>query len=339
MIGPVSDSAGFDTILVIKDYLTKAVILVPTNVELTSEGAAEILLEKVYAYYGLPEKVVSDRGGQFVSKFLREVYRKLGVKTAPSTAYHPQTDGLVERANQEVEVVLRALIREDQSDWAAALPLAQFALNSRSIRDSDITPFMALHGYEPIPIPGFPVGSNVPAADDFLTTLSATRERLREVLSRGQGTDVATFDSHSREPEVYGKDQLVYLDSRNLPLHVPSRKLGPKFVGPFPVSEKVGTSAYRLVLPSSWRIHPVFNESLLKPFRGDPATIRPPPELIEGGEEYDVEKVLAKRKRRGKVQYLVSWVGYPPEENTWEPLENLPRAKEAIAEFVQEHES
>ena len=105
------------------------------------------------------------------------------------------------------------------------------------------------------------------------------------------------------------------------------------------MDEKVSTSSYHLVLPATWRIHVVFNEAHLKPFQGERSSIRPPPELIEGGESYKVEKILAKRKRRGKVQYLVSWKGYPPKENTWEPLANLADAKEAIAEFIQEDEA
>ena len=61
-------------ILVIKDYFTKSIIICPTQQELTAHGAATILLEHVYANYGLPEKVVSNHGGQFISKFMREVY-------------------------------------------------------------------------------------------------------------------------------------------------------------------------------------------------------------------------------------------------------------------------
>ena len=67
--------------------------------------------------------------------------------------------------------------------------------------------------------------------------------------------------------------------------------------------------------------------------------IRPPPELKEGGEFYKVDKVLTNWKHQGKIQYLVSWVRYPPEENTWEPLSNLRNAKEAITEFVQENKA
>ena len=86
-------------ILVIKDYFTKSIIIRPTQQELTAQGAATILLEHVYANYGLLEKVVSNRGGQFVSKFMWEVYWVLGIQTAASTAYHPQTDGQTKRLN------------------------------------------------------------------------------------------------------------------------------------------------------------------------------------------------------------------------------------------------
>ena len=83
-------------ILVIKDYFTKSIIIHPTQQELTAQGATTILLEHVYANYGLPEKVVSDHSGQFVSKFMQEVYWVLGIQTTASTAYHPQTDGHTE---------------------------------------------------------------------------------------------------------------------------------------------------------------------------------------------------------------------------------------------------
>ena len=92
--------------MVIKDYFTKSVIVCPTQQELTAQGAATIFLEYVYANYRLPEKIVSNHGGQFISKFMQEVYWVLGIQTTTSTAYHPQMDGHTEPANQEVEVLL-----------------------------------------------------------------------------------------------------------------------------------------------------------------------------------------------------------------------------------------
>ena len=83
-------------ILVIKDYFTKSVIICPTQQDLTAQGATTILLEHIYANYGLLEKVVSNHGGQFMSKFMQEVYQVLRIQTAASTAYHPQTNGHTE---------------------------------------------------------------------------------------------------------------------------------------------------------------------------------------------------------------------------------------------------
>ena len=171
LIGLLSDSAGYDMILVIKDYFIKSVIICPTQQELTAQGAAMILLEHVYANYGLLEKVVSDCRGQFMSKFMQEVYWVLGIQTAASTAYHPQMDSHTERANHEVEVLLQALIKEDQSNWVAMLPLVQFTLNNQSIWNSDITPFRALHGYEPTPIPELTLREQVLEANRFLSDL------------------------------------------------------------------------------------------------------------------------------------------------------------------------
>src|ERR1700731_1953306 len=226
LIGPLSNSARYDMILVIKDYFTKSIIIRPTQQELTAQGAATILLEHVYANYRLLEKIVSDCGGQFMSKFMWEVYRVLGIQTAASTAYHPQTDGHTERANQEVKVLLWALIKEDQSDWAAMLPLVQFTLNSCSIQDSDITPFHVLHGYEPALIPELTLRERVPEADEFLSGLREVWEKLQKVLLDAQDKDKNTYDQHIQEPDYYKLGNLVYLDAWNLPLQVPTPKLG-----------------------------------------------------------------------------------------------------------------
>ena len=84
----------YDSILVMVDQgLLKGVILVPCNRTLTSEDTARLLLENLYKQFGLPDKIISDRGPQFTSKAFIELLKLLGIKLALSTAYHPQTDG------------------------------------------------------------------------------------------------------------------------------------------------------------------------------------------------------------------------------------------------------
>jgi hypothetical protein len=119
------------------------------------------------------------------------------------------------------------------------------------------------------------------------------------------------------------KRDLVYLDTRNLPLATP-KKFTPKHVGPFKVLGKIRNTSYKLQLPRQWRIHPVFHESRLTPFIPPSCPQQkkappPTPELIGGELQYEIEAIIAHRnKGRGK-QYLIKWKEFPHEKNTWEP--------------------
>ena len=121
--------------------------------------------------------------------------------------------------------------------------------------------------------------------------------------------------------------------------HRPTRKLAPKYVGPYTISAVISTTAYKLDLPTTMRIHPVFHVSLLKPYHPSPSDferITPPPaEFIPNTnqEEYEVETILDKRVLRGKTQYLIKWMGYPLHDATWEPTQNLVNAPQKIKEF------
>jgi hypothetical protein len=76
-----------------KDQKMKQAHFVKTNIELSLEGQAKIFRDEVFKHHGLPRKVISDRGPQYVSKFMTDLYSLLGIKGNPSTAFHPQTDG------------------------------------------------------------------------------------------------------------------------------------------------------------------------------------------------------------------------------------------------------
>ena len=121
----------------------------------------------------------------------------------------------------------------------------------------------------------------------------------------------------------------------------PTKKFDDKWFGPFEVTEKVGAAAYKLKLPKTWKkIHPVFNVALLKPyqepiFQEQKKSPPPPPILVDDEEEYEVQEVLDSRLHRGKLQYLVKWVGY--DEPTWQPASDLEHASEAVQDFHRKH--
>ena len=96
MIGPLPKSDNHDAILVIVDRLTKMIHLIPSNTSLTSSELAEIYKNQIWKIHGIPRRIISDRGPQFASKFMKELCTALGIKRNLSMAYHPQTDGQAE---------------------------------------------------------------------------------------------------------------------------------------------------------------------------------------------------------------------------------------------------
>ena len=96
MIGPLSNSNGKDTILVIVDQFMKIIRLKTTTTSISLEGIAKIYRDEIWKIHGVPRTITSDQGPQFASRFMEEFTKVLGTKRKLSTAYHPQTDGQME---------------------------------------------------------------------------------------------------------------------------------------------------------------------------------------------------------------------------------------------------
>jgi len=106
IIRPLPKSNGMDTIVVIVDQFTKMIRLKATTMNVSLEGIAKIYRDKIWKLHGIPRKILSDRGPQFASKFMKELTKALGTKRQLSMAYYPQTDGQTERINQEIKIFL-----------------------------------------------------------------------------------------------------------------------------------------------------------------------------------------------------------------------------------------
>ena len=146
-------------------------------------------------------------------------------------------------------------------------------------------------------------------------------------------------DRGRRETEVWKRGDRVLLSTRDLVFKErPSKKLTERYVGPYAIEEVVLSNAVKLRLPSSMRIHPVVNVSRIVRYKeqvkGQKKEEGKPIE-VEGVEEWEVEKVLNKKKMRGVERYLIRWKGFTAEGDTWERKENLKNAEELIKEFEQ----
>ena len=334
-------SKTFDSIFVVVDRLTKMAHFIPCHKTVTGEETTRLFVDNVYRLHGLPNDIISDRGTQFTSKFWQSLFKILGVEIKLSSAYHPQTDGQTERVNQVLEQYLRCTINYHQDNWVDLLPLAEFAYNNTLQGSTQQTPFFANYGHHPRFDQLHLNVSENPAATDLATRLSDIQEQMKQSLLEAQRHQKTNADKSRKEhPDISVGDK-VWLLRRNLRTRRPSDKLDYRRLGPFPVVKQINKVAYRLELPASMKIHPVFHVSLLEPYKEStlPGRVQepPPPIEIEGDEEFEVSEILDSRIHRRRLEYLVHWQGYDVSERTWEPASNLENAPEMIREFHRQY--
>jgi transposase InsO family protein len=330
---PLSD--GYDSILVVVDRLTKQAIFLPAHTTDTAIDLARQFIQHVFTKHGLPAHIVSDRGKLFVSRFWRSLCKALDVNSDLSTAYHPETDGQTERVNQSLEQYLRIYINYQQDDWATQLPLAEFVYNNTPHSATGVSPFFANKGYHPRLTINL---TDVPAHEAHLAAenLRDLHQYLREQIQVANETYSRFADPHREETPNWPVGTLVWLDLQNIKTKRQAKKLDHKRHGPFAILKKVSTHAYKIELPSSMKgIHDVFHVSLLEPVAKEYYPSRqlpkPPPVETEGdGDEYEVADILDSRRRRGKVEYLIRWEGYGPEDDSWLTPDDLQGSRELV---------
>jgi transposase InsO family protein len=163
----------YENMLTVTDRLTKRCYAIPVS-SMTAEATAHMFLRYIYADHGLPKTITSDRGPQFVSAFMQELCKLLGIEQRLSSSYHPQTNGQDERTNQKVEQYLRFFANYKQDNWVNLLPVAQFAINDSVNESIKMTPFMADYGHNPRALPSeLTVTSPAPVGPHKMDVLKA----------------------------------------------------------------------------------------------------------------------------------------------------------------------
>ena len=151
---------------------------------------------------------------------------------------------------------------------------------------------------------------------------------------------MANRTSNYRLP-LYNEGDKVWLDNCNLPLLTKSRKLSPKREGLFEILKKITPVTFKLKLPKTWKIHNTFHANLLSSVMenhlyGKHFT-KPPPDLIDDEESYEVKAILNHCRIRNKFQYLIKWQGYPTSKNTWEPEQHLTNANQVLNSYKKQY--
>jgi RNase H-like domain found in reverse transcriptase/Reverse transcriptase (RNA-dependent DNA polymerase)/Integrase zinc binding domain/Chromo (CHRromatin Organisation MOdifier) domain/Retroviral aspartyl protease len=339
---------GSDSVVVFVDKLSKQVHFVANKTTDSAADVARLFFDNVFRLHGMPTTIVSDRDTKFTSRFWKELHRLMDTKLAMSTAFHPQTDGQTERANQTLESILRAFVNQRQSNWDLLLSSAEFAYNNATNASTGYSPFFLNSGIHPR-VPSSllqPQSSTNPTVQEFLDEQSSTLILAKEAIEEAQERQARNADAHRRDHGYKVGDQ-VLLNTENVTVEAdrnrPTSKLSARFVGPYTIAEQHTPVSFRLELPPQMKIHDIFHVDRFRPYHPSPESLgqrthaRPPPDIVEGQEEFEAESILEHRTRRNRREFLVLWKGYPHEDATWEPASNLTHSPLVLQKYKREN--
>lgn len=241
--------------------------------------------------------------------------------------------------NQTVEAYVRSFINYAQDNWSSLMPMAELAINNHDASSTNVSPFFLMHGYHVSPIilddPPLPRSQNespIQKGEAIVQKLIQAREWAQASMAMAQQIQEESANRTRQQSYQFKKGDKVWLNLKNIRTDRPTKKFDAKNAK-FTVLEVIGSYNYRLNIPG---VHNVFHLQLLRPASSDPlpsqsnTDAQPWPTIIQGEEEYDIEKILQRKGKGKRTKYLVKWTGYS--RPTWEPLDALQDCQ-ALDEF------
>lgn len=299
-VGPVPESKlGNKYLLVAVDYLTKwpVVAAVPNINEVTT---AEFLFHCVVKDFGVPSYILTDRGSNFLSGYVEHFLKRIGCRHLTTTAFRPQTNGLVERMNQTVVNTLAKIVRNDEDDlWDLKLDEAVLAIRTMPNEATGVTPSMMLFGYNmrtpalwSAPREDFVQGDYPAMLQERLDQISGTMANLK-LEARKKVTEKQQKTKIRYDEKVYPKIYEVGSKVLLMENYTVGKKFGDKWIGPFVVARSFNNGTYQLVGPGGKRIEKPVNGDQLKLYVQAKTMI---PQVTSGGQQ--LEQYLDRRRLR-----------------------------------------
>jgi hypothetical protein len=274
IMGPLPQSIkGNKYILVVADYFTRwtEAYAMPDQEAIT---VTKFFLEEFICRFGVPRQVHTDQGRQFESKVFQGLCTRLGIDKTRTSAYHPQSDGLVERFNRTLEDVLSKYVSPTQRDWDEHLPLALMAYRSSIHESLGESPAKMMLGRDtalPVdlifgPPPSDSPDENVPQyLEDLITKMHTVHEMARDNMLAASASQKRHYD-HRANPTQYAKGDAVWLHN---PARIKGRspKLQSPWEGPYLVVKVLSDIVYQIQRGPQTKTRVVHHDRL-KPFSG-----------------------------------------------------------------------
>ncbi|XP_066509706.1 uncharacterized protein [Hoplias malabaricus] len=271
VVGPLPRTKnGNRYILVICDYATKY----PEAFALKNIKTRQIVnaLIQLISRVGIPKEILTDRGTNFTSKQIKQVYDLLGIKSIHTTPYHPQTDGLTERFNKTLKQALQKVTNNNGTDWDMWLPYVLFAYREVPQASTGFSPFELLYGRQvrgPMDVLKEAwEGEKSEQKLNILTYVLKIRDKLSQLTStvhenmeKAQVQQKHWYDKVARKRVLQiGQKVLILLPTSDTGLLA-------KWQGPYKVQRQVGETTYELHLPDRRKKFQSFHINMLRPWK------------------------------------------------------------------------
>ena len=270
-LGPLPVTwSGNRYIVVFTEYLTKWPEIFPVK-NIDADTIAKLLVNEIISRHGAPRTLLSDQGKNFLSQLVSEVCKLYRIKKLNTTAYHPQTDGLVERMNSTLCQTLSMFVSRNQKDWDVFVPAALFAFRTSPSETTGESPFYLLYGREPrLPMevsllpPGDPASSIAEHRRKIVRNIEVAQQIARDNTARAQQKMKEYYDRSAKVPTfVEGSRVWVYIPKSYKGL---SKKLLHNYHGPYRVVERLSPVHFRLRTCSNRPVTSIVHANRMKPF-------------------------------------------------------------------------
>ncbi|XP_065149952.1 uncharacterized protein [Paramisgurnus dabryanus] len=237
-------------------------------------------LVKFFTTYGLPKVVQTDQGTNFLSKVFKQTLSSLGITHSISSAYHPESQGVLERWHQTLKSMLKKYCHETCKDWDEGVPFVLFAARDTKQESLGFSPAELVFGHNvrgPLKMLREKMMYEESPKTNVLDFVSRWRERLhravelaRESLSSTQTRMKKRFDQKAVDRQFNAGDKVLVL------LPVPGSTLTAKFSGPYDVERKVSETDYIIRTPDRRRKTRLCHINMLKPFHSRDVVLMEP---------------------------------------------------------------